>query len=287
LEYPHYEIIVVDNAPADPGAVPAVLESLDPAVPVRYVLESRPGLSMARNTGWRAAEADIVAFIDDDEVPDRHWLAEVVRGFSARSEVGCVTGMVLPAELRTKPQQWFEQFGGHSTGRGFNREIFEPGHPQSPLYPLPPFGTGANMAFRREVLVDIDGFHVALGAGTPAMASEDTFAFTRALLAQHTVVFQPTAMTWHFHRETVLGLTQQFHAIGTGTVAYYAALICYQPTLVFSMLGLIPLAVRDFHRRESMRNSTMLDFPDSLLRSEWRGMLEGIPAFVRSAKAQR
>jgi GT2 family glycosyltransferase len=287
LEYPHYEIIVVDNAPADPGAVPAALESLDPAVPVRYALESRPGLSMARNTGWRTAEADIVAFIDDDEVPDRHWLAEVVRGFSARPDVGCVTGMVLPAELRTKPQQWFEQFGGHSTGRGFNREIFESGHPQSPLYPLPPFGTGANMAFRRDVLVDIDGFHVALGAGTPALASEDTFAFTRALLAQHIVVFQPTAMTWHFHRETVLGLTQQFRAIGTGTVAYYAALISYQPTLVFPLLSLIPVAIKDFHRRDSARDSAMHDFPDSLLRSEWRGMLEGIPAFVRSVRAER
>jgi glycosyltransferase involved in cell wall biosynthesis len=287
LDYPHYEIIVVDNAPADPGAVPAALESLAPTVPVRYALEPRPGLSMARNTGWRTADADIVAFIDDDEVPDRHWLAEVVRGFSARPEVGCVTGMVLPAELRTKPQQWFEQFGGHSTGRGFHREIFEAGHPQSPLYPLPPFGTGANMAFRRDVLVDIDGFHVALGAGTPAMASEDTFAFTRTLLAHHAVVFQPTAMTWHFHRETVLGLTQQFHAIGTGTVAYYAALISYQPTLVFPLLSLLPLAIKDFHRRDSAHGPTTHDFPDSLLRSELRGMLEGIPAFVRSTRAQR
>jgi len=287
LEYPRYEIVVVDNAPADLDAVPAALDALEVAVPVRYVLEARGGLSRARNTGWRTAGADIVAFIDDDEVPDKYWLAEIVRGFSATATVGCVTGVVLPAELRTEPQEWFEQFGGHSTGRGFNREIFEPGHPQSPLYPVPPFGTGANMAFSRDVLVDIDGFHVALGAGTPAKASEDTFAFTRALLAQHTVVFQPTAMTWHFHRETVLGLKQQFRAIGTGTVAYYAALISYKPKLVFPLLSLIPVAIKDFHRRDSARDSTMRDFPDSLLRSEWRGMLEGIPAFVRSARAER
>jgi hypothetical protein len=119
------------------------------------------------------------------------------------------------------------------------------------------------------------------------MASEDTFAFTRALLAKHTVVFQPSAMTWHFHRETVLGLTEQFHAIGTGTVAYYAALIAYKPTLVFSLLSLIPVAIKDFHRRDPTRDATMHGFPDSLLRSEWKGMLEGIPAFVRSARARR
>ena len=287
LDYPHYEIVVVDNAPADPGAVPAALESLDVAVPVRYVMEARGGLSRARNTGWRTAGADILAFIDDDEVPDRYWLAEIVRGFSARAKVGCVTGMALPAELRTEPQEWFEQYGGHSTKRGFNREIFESGHPQSPLYPLPPFGTGANMAFRREVLDDIEGFHIALGAGTPAKASEDTFAFTRALLAQHIVVFQPTAMTWHFHRETLPELMQQFRAMGTGTVAYYAALISYKPKLLFSILSLIPLAIKDFHRRDSARDSTTGDFPDVLLRTELRGMLEGVPAYVRSARSRR
>src|SRR6202007_143548 len=131
------------------------------------------------------AKADIIAFLDDDAVPDRYWLAEIVRGFSAGARGGCVTGRVLPAELRTEHQQWFEQLGGIQPGRGFNQEIFGPGHSQSPLYPYPPFGAGANMAFHREALVDIGGFHVSLGAGTPAMAAEDTFAFTRTLLAQH------------------------------------------------------------------------------------------------------
>ncbi len=70
-EYPNYEIVVVDNAPADPAAVPAVLESLDLSVPVRYILEPRAGHARGKNTGWQAAEAEIVAFVDDDEVPDR------------------------------------------------------------------------------------------------------------------------------------------------------------------------------------------------------------------------
>ena len=286
-EYPSYEIIVVDNAPADPGAVQAALESLDLSVPVRYVLEPRGGLSWARNTGWRTARADIIAFLDDDEVPDRYWLAEVVRGFSARSNVGCVTGMVLPAELRTEPQLWYEEFGGHSKGHGFNREIFDPGHSQSPLYPLPAFGTGANMAFRREVLIDIEGFHVALGAGTPAMATEDTFAFTRTLLAKHTLVYQPTALTWHYHRDTLVGLKSQLHAYGTGLTAYYAALISYKPKLLLSMLPLISTAIKDLRGNDSVRTATMRSFPASLLRTEIRGMLQGVPAFVRSVMEQR
>ena len=53
-EYPTYEIVVVDNAPKDPDAVPGVLRTLDAPTPVRYVVERRGGLSWARNAGWKA-----------------------------------------------------------------------------------------------------------------------------------------------------------------------------------------------------------------------------------------
>jgi glycosyltransferase involved in cell wall biosynthesis len=286
-EYPNYEIVVVDNAPTDPNAVPAALAALEVTVPVRYCLEPRAGLSWARNSGWRAAHADIIAFIDDDEVPDRHWLAELVRGFATLPTVGCVAGTVLPAELRTEPQHWFEQFGGHSKGRGFAREVFQPGYPQSPLYPLPPFGVGANMAFRREVLVDIDGFHVALGAGTPAKGSEDTYAFTRLLLARHTMVYQPTSITWHYHRETAAELKSQLRGYGTGLAGYYAALIVHRPALLFSLIRLIPTAIRGLTGKDSVRSATMTTFPRGLLRAELQGMVEGVPAYIRSVRQQR
>jgi glycosyltransferase involved in cell wall biosynthesis len=286
-EYPSYEIVVVDNAPADPGAVPAVVESLDVCVPVRYVLEARAGLAWARNAGWRAAKADIIAFLDDQEVPDRYWLAEIVRGFSVRSKVGCVTGPVLPAELRTEPQQWFEQLGGYRQGREFNREIFELGRSRSPLWPHPPFGLGGNMAFHREVLVDIGGFHVSLGAGTPTMGGEDTFAFTRTLLARHTVVYQPTALVFHYHRDTLAALKRQLHGYGTGEIAFYAALIAYQPKLLFPLLWVI--AIKSNSRgQDAVPTSTMRSFPVNVLRRELqRGMRRGIPAYVRSVMKQR
>ncbi len=286
-EYPSFEIVVVDNAPADPGAVPAALQSLDRRVPVRYILEVRAGASMARNAGWRAAKADIVAFLDDDEVPDRYWLAEIVRGFSARPKVGCVTGSVVAAELRTAPQQWFEQLGGFRQGREFEREVFDPGHPRSPLRPHPPFGLSGNMAFDREVLVDIEGFHVSLGPGTPTMAGEDTFAFTRMLLARHTLVYQPTALVFHHHRETLADLKKQLYGYGTGEIAFYAALIAYQPKLLFSLLRL-HLDKSSSFEYESARIAAIPDIPASaLLRELQLGKRRGVPAFVKSVIKQR
>jgi GT2 family glycosyltransferase len=265
--------------------VPAVLDSLELGVPVRYVLEPRAGHSRGKNAGWRAASADIVAFIDDDEVPDEYWLAEFVRGFSARPEVGCVTGMVAPGELRTESQQWFEELTGLAKVRGFNQEIYEPGHPQSPLWPNPPFGVGGNVAFRRDVLADIGGYDVALGLGTPTMGSDDNLIFARTLLAQHTLVYQPTALIFHYHRDTFDALRTQLHGYSVGTVATYAALISSEPKLILDMLRLIPTAIKDPRRKELSQREKKL--PASLRRTVWLGRLEGVPAYIRSVREQR
>jgi hypothetical protein len=173
-------------------------------------------------------------------------------------------------------------------GRGFNQDIFESGHAQSPLYPVPPFGAGANMAFHREVLVDIGGFHVALGAGTPTMAAEDVFAFTRTLLAQRTLVYQPTAMVFHYHRDTLVDLRRQVHGHGVGVAAFCAALISSDPKLLLALLRFVPAGIKDLRGNESLQTTTMRSLPMDLLRKEWlRGLLKGVPAYVRSAMKQR
>jgi hypothetical protein len=196
--------------------------------------------------------------------------------------------MVLPAELKTEPQQWFEGLGGFRQGRGFAQEVFESGHPQSPVYPFPPFGAGANMAFRREVLADIDGFDVALGAGTPAKASEETLAFARTRLAQHTIVYQPTALVSHYHRETLAELKTQLHNYSIGTTAHYTALVMWKPRLLFALLLLLPRALKDnLPWKDPDRAATMRSSPAILVLTQFVGMLKGPLAYLRSSRLQR
>ena len=173
-------------------------------------MEPKAGLSFARNAAVAAAPGEILAWIDDDEYADPNWLAEVARALADHPEADVVSGVIVPAELETQAQLWFEQFGGHSKGRGFKPDVFSPAtaHIQSPLYPLPPFGTGANMTFRPGVIERIGGFDTALGAGTPAMGSEDTLAFTQVLVGGGTIVYQPTAVTHHYHRRDLDGPAQ-------------------------------------------------------------------------------
>lgn len=282
-EYPWFEVIVVDNAPS--ATVRAVVDAGLTGRVAKYVPEPRAGLSWARNAGIAAASGEIIAFLDDDEEPDRHWLLGLTYGFARAENVGCVSGLVLPARLDTHAQELFEQFGGHSKGRGFSSAVFSRHGPQSPLYPLPPFGVGANMAFRREALADIGGFDVALGAGTPALAGEDTLAMTLILLAGYHIAYEPAALMWHHHREDIGGLIRQLRGYGVGLTAFYVALMRHRPSVIPALLALAPTAIGYLRKGKNTPTSPQ-DLPVELkLQQRW-WMLTGPVAYLRSARKQ-
>lgn len=284
--YPAYSILVVDNAPVT-GATAEVVRDAARRGPVEYLVEPTPGLSYARNAAVAAAPDRILAWIDDDEVADPHWLAEIARALADHPDADVISGVIVPAELETDAQLLFEQFGGHSKGRGFGPAVFGPSHPQNPLYPLPPFGTGANMTFRPGVIERIGGFDTALGAGTPAMGAEDTLAFTQVLLGGGTIVYQPTAVTRHYHRRDYDGLRRQMTGYGVGLTAAYTSLLLRRPRLLWALLRLAPRALRDLRSPDGPRLAGLHDFPRDLLGANRRGMLAGPRAYLRGRRAAR
>jgi GT2 family glycosyltransferase len=253
------------------------------------VVERRPGLSWARNAGLAEASGSIVAYLDDDEHPDRHWLAELARGFTLGKGVAGVSGLVLPAELDTPAQDLYEQFGGHSKGRGFTPEVFDKASHarQHPLYPLPAFGVGASMAFDRAALTRVGGFDVALGAGTPARAGEDTAAIADVMLDGGTFVYWPGAVMWHVHRRTRPEVERQLDGYGSGLTAFYTRAVMRNPRHLATLARLAPRALRDLRGGDSVRTATMrADYPDSLRRASRRGMLAGPVRYLRSRAVQ-
>ena len=283
-DHPNYAVWVVDNAPTN-DVTQRVVESFSADLKIHYVVEPRPGLSRARNAALGCAlDGDLVAWLDDDEVADPMWLSELMRAFDGHPEVLAASGVVVPAELDTQAQIWFEQFGGHSKGRGFTADLFSRAtrSRQHPLYPLPPFGVGANMAFRTEALRQLGGFDEALGAGTPSRGSEDTKMFTDLLLAGGAIAYWPSAVTRHFHRRDLEGLRQQMHGYGSGLTAFYAALILARPSTAVSLIGLAPRALRDVYSSNSLRVATLEDdFPRDLLVENRRGMAAGPWLYLR------
>jgi glycosyltransferase involved in cell wall biosynthesis len=106
------ELLVVDNDPAGSGV--ALLASVTHPL-LRAVLEPIPGIAAARNRALdEAAQADLLVFIDDDELPHPHWLRHLVRTYQRTGAAG-VAGPVV-SEFIGAPDPWIE--AGGFFGRG-------------------------------------------------------------------------------------------------------------------------------------------------------------------------
>ena len=278
-DYQRMRVLVVDNAPSDDRTRQVVLTAAQKHLSdIDYVVEPRPGLSWARNRAIDVSDGEVIAWADDDERCDRWWAAELARGFVEVPEASVVTGIMVPGELATKSQAWFEDYSGVRRGRGFARAVFSPetAHRQSPLYPLPPFGTGGNMAFRRDILKRIGGFDCALGAGTVACGGEDTAALSTVLLTGGTIVYQPTAIVHHYHRKDYGALRSTLRGYGRGLTSFYASMLVHRPNGTAELLRVGGQAVMDHFSRGGRQLIELSDdFPRELLWANRIGLLQG------------
>jgi O-antigen biosynthesis protein len=190
---------------------------------VRYVCEPRPGLNWARNRAIAEARGEIIAYTDDDVVVDRGWVRALAGVFAEEAGVMAVTGLVVPLELETEAQLLFEQYGGF--GRGFERKWYradgESGERAATRHGgTGKFGTGANMAFRRNLFARIGGFDPALDVGTVTNGGGDLEMFFRVLQEGHTLVYEPSALVRHRHRRDYAQLRRQITDFGVGFYAY-------------------------------------------------------------------
>jgi O-antigen biosynthesis protein len=288
MEYPNFEIVVVDNAPSTSATAELINRRYRNTENVRYVREDQPGLASAHNRGLREINASIVAFTDDDVRVDKHWLAELVGGFGAAPNVGCVTGMIQPAELETPAQLWIEQYSGFS--KGFAKRVFDlnthrPDHPLFP-YAAGTMGSGASMAFRTEVLHAIGGFDSALGAGSKGVGGDDLAAFFEVVIHGYAVVYMPSALLYHWHRRDYAGLRRQAYGYGVGLFAYLTKVIVDKPSRIVDFVLKAPYAFYYLLSKKSPKNKNkQLDYPRELTWIERKGMLYGPLAYLISRRA--
>jgi glycosyltransferase involved in cell wall biosynthesis len=213
LQYQNFEVLIVDNASRE-----GETERLVAQTPFRYLREDRPGLDYARNCGLQAAAHSLLAYTDDDTKVDTGWLDWIAQGF-CDAEVACVTGLICPLELERPAQILFEQNGG--MGKGFRAKRLDPANlPVRFMLATNISGVGANMAFRRDALVELGGFDVHLDVGTPSHGGGDLDIFHRILAAGKVIRYEPNALVWHQHRRSMPALHKQFYDNGRAFGCY-------------------------------------------------------------------
>jgi len=312
LEYPAYEILLVDNRADGCKELPSWLDRFPG---VRLLAEPRPGISAARNCGLAAATGELIAFTDDDVTVDPAWLRAIAQRFAAHPEEACVTGFVLPRELETPAQLRLEQYYG-----GFGPRLLAPvSHrlePRGPgilprpaliveldeaerplrtfsLYAAGSLGTGANMAFRAAALREVGGFDETLGTGMPSSGGDDLSMFVQLAWRGYSIGFEPAALVHHTHRRDDGSLRGQLEANGLGFTAMLVALAAQDRSHLGAMLATVPRAVRSLGlsywqklRPGSSKEQEVEDRSTiaGLARVELSGMARGPAAYWRSRR---
>ena len=285
VNYPQFEIVIVDNAPSNDDTVNLVRQLSSELKNLRYIREDRVGLCWARNCGLDAARGVITVFTDDDVLVDPDWLTALVQGFSNGDNVVCVTGLILPRELETPAQVWCEEHGGF--GKGFSSQIFDltTHRPDDPLFPyrLSMFGSGANMGFKTDVLRQIGGCDPALGAGTPTRSAAEFPAFYNVIMNNYQIVYRPDAIVYHSHHKQYESFRRQFYGYGVGFTAFLTKSIIENPANIFGLLKRFMYGLFFIFSPKSPRHAKKkADYPKELNRLELLGLLYGPFAYFRS-----
>jgi glycosyltransferase involved in cell wall biosynthesis len=195
-----YEIVVVDNGDGSGGEIACEAGA-------NVVLQvSEPGLSRARNAGWRAASATWIAFLDDDAVASPDWL-EVGLELLERSAAVAAGGPILPF-YDERPPEWFRD----------EYELRTWGDRDRLLLPGETF-SASNLFLARATLDVVGGFDTRLGMrGSRIAVGEETALFgqlwqrpgVRAvysprLVVRHRVSRRKTTVGYQLRRSAAAG----------------------------------------------------------------------------------
>ncbi len=189
LEYPNFEVIVVDDGSTDATA------EIAREYGFRLISTENRGLSNARNTGMEAATGEIVAYLDDDSYPDPHWLTYLAATFLNTTHAGVGGPNIAPP------------------ADGLIADCVDnaPGNPAHVLLcdqeaeHIP----GCNMAFRRACLEEIGGFDPQF-----LVAGDDVDVCWRLRQKGWTLGFSPAAMVWHHRRDSIRAYCKQQKGYG-------------------------------------------------------------------------
>ena len=201
-----YEVLVVDNNSQD--STPNLTKTFCQNYPnIRYFLETRQGLSHARNRGWQEAKGLYVAYVDDDCKMPTQWLKIAMRIID-RIAPTAFGGPAYAFYNSPKPYWWQDKYGTYEL---------------SPVpRPLRPFEylQGNNIFFRRKVLECMNGFDAGLGMSDKNLGYHEETELQRRIrktMPHKLIHYDPNLHVFHLVRPekmTLRWIINSFFASG-------------------------------------------------------------------------
>ena len=193
LDPGRYEVIIVDNGSTD-DTKDVVLAAASLESTVCWIFEPALGLNNARNTGWRNAVGEYVAYLDDDAVANPDWLERILDAYQkGRPMLGCVGGRIEPIWEAPRPA-WLTDW--LAIWLAVSDRLEEPVYSETQQ-----LLAGANMALPRALVEAEGGFSPRLDrTGRSLMSNGDVMMQLRTMRRGYACFYDPAiAVKHHIH----------------------------------------------------------------------------------------
>ncbi|HVQ21248.1 MAG TPA: glycosyltransferase, partial [Terrimicrobiaceae bacterium] len=207
IEYPDYEVILVDDGSKDDTEEIASRNRW-----ITYLRQENSGLSMARNVGARAATGEVLAYTDSDCMADPQWLYFMVGTLLSGAYAGVGGPNVSPPA-----ENWIQACVAAAPG-GPNHVLLTDQIAEH----IP----GCNMAFYKWAFERVGGFDPEY-----RKAGDDVDFCWRLQQDGQIIGFSPSAIVWHYRRFTLAAFRRQQNGYGEAeSLLRFKHLVFFGPT---------------------------------------------------------
>ncbi|HEY9677243.1 MAG TPA: glycosyltransferase [Drouetiella sp.] len=245
IKYPHdqWRILVVDDG--SPMPLDSIVQGFALKLPIQLVRQQNQGAGAARNHGARLCDGDLIAFTDDDCLPEENWLLSLAERH-LKDPTACIGGATVNA-LARNPYSAASQL--------LIDYLYRYYFPQNSGR----FFASNNVAFPKRLFDDLGGFDTRF----PRAGAEDRDICRRWIAQGYGTTFAPEAIVLHEHLMTLQGFWKQHFNYGRGAFHFHTikaneakAPLRVEPMRFYTDLLSYPLRVK--HKFNAIQMSSLL-----------------------------